>query len=70
MKKTNKFFVIYTFVLFFVFIFLFSTSTFCAYPKLVNKIFSAFESVKEWIIKIATPAAAVAVRNRYIYEKI
>ena len=30
-------------------------------PQIVTKINSAFESIKGWILKIATPAAAVAV---------
>lgn len=39
-------------------------------PKLVSTLQKAFESIEEWLIKLATPAAAVAVRNRIIYEKI
>ena len=30
-------------------------------PEIVDKINSAFESIEGWILKIATPAAAVAV---------
>ena len=30
-------------------------------PEIVNKINSAFESIEGWLLKIATPAAAVAV---------
>ena len=48
----------------------FSSSTFAAYPKLVSKLINGFETIKEWLIKIATPAAAVAVRHRSFYEKI
>ena len=47
-----------------------SSVTYAAYPKLVSKILNGFEIIKTWIIKIATPAAAVAVRNRSFYEKI
>ena len=39
-------------------------------PKLVSKLIKGFNAIKEWLIKIATPAAAVAVRYRCIYEKI
>ncbi len=39
-------------------------------PKLVSTLQKAFESIEEWLIKLATPAAAVAVRNRIVYEKI
>ena len=64
----KKFFII--FFIFLVFIFLFSTNCFAAYPKLVTKLNTAFETIESWILKISTPAAAVAVRNRSIYEKI
>lgn len=56
--------------LFFIFILFFYSYTFAAYPKLVSTIVAAFETIKTWIVRIATPAAAVAVRFRCIYEKI
>lgn len=40
------------------------------YPKLVNKIVSAFENIKDYIVAIATPIAAVAIRLRFSYAKI
>ena len=43
-----------------------STTVFGATPKLVNKLNSAFES---WIIKISTPAAAVAVCTGALMRK-
>ncbi len=70
MKNKHLFFIFFVFILFIVFLFSFSSFTFAAYPKLVSKLIKGFESIKEWIIKIATPAAAVAVRHRCIYEKI
>ena len=70
MKKNYLFFIYFTFILFIIFIFSFSSLSFAAYPKLVSKLIKGFEAVKDWIIKIATPAAAVAVRHRCIYEKI
>ena len=54
----------------FVIIFTFPTVCFSAYPKLVSTLVDGFETIKDWIIRIATPAAAVAVRHRYFYEKI
>ena len=42
---------------------LFYFSTFCfawGEPELVNKLNSAFESIRDWLIKLATPAAAGA----------
>ena len=70
MKNKYLFFIYFTFILFIIFIFSFSSLSFAAYPKLVSKLIKGLESVKDWIIKIATPAAAVAVRHRCIYEKI
>ena len=38
-------------------------------PEIVNKINSAFESIKGWFLKIATPAAAVAVGTGVFMKK-
>lgn len=51
-------------ILFFIICFSFYFSNFCfawGEPELVSKLNKAFESVEEWLIKLATPAAAVAV---------
>ncbi len=53
-------------IIFILFIIIFIISilsplAFCATPKLVNKLEDAFSDIAEWIIKLATPAAAVAV---------
>lgn len=56
--------------LFLILLFVFSSNVFAAYPKLILTLSDAFEAVEKWLMKIATPAAAVAVRNRCIYEKI
>lgn len=56
--------------LFIFFLFSLSNNSFCAYPKLVNTIIAAFDQIKTWILRISTPAAAVAVRIRCFYEKI
>ena len=68
--KKNLFYINIIFILFIAFLFVFSTQCFCAYPKLVSKLINGFEQIKTWIIKIATPAAAVAVRKWCFYEKI
>jgi hypothetical protein len=70
MNKKFLFFINSIFLFFIIFLIFFSSSSFSAYPKLVSKLINGFETIKEWIIKISTPAAAVAVRNRNIYEKI
>lgn len=38
-------------------------------PQIVSKITSAFESIKDWLLKIATPAAAVAVGSGVFMKK-
>ena len=61
--------ILFTFILFTYIILIFSPLTFAATPKLVNKINSAFEDIETWIIKISTPAAAVAVCTGALMRK-
>lgn len=58
-------------ILFLVFIFLncFCTFSFGAYPKLVNTITSAFKTIESWLLRISTPAAAVAVGSGVFMKK-
>lgn len=56
--------------LFIIFIFYFSTNVFAADPKLVTKLNSAFSEIKGWLIKLATPAAAVAVGTGVFMKKL
>ncbi len=46
-----------------------SVTSFGAYPKLVNTITNAFDKIKTWFLKIATPAAAVAVGTGVFMKK-
>ena len=49
-------------LLFFIFFPSFSmASLFDSTPEIVNKLNSAFEQIEKWLLKLATPAAAVAV---------
>ena len=64
MKKLLFTFILSIFLLLFL-----STTVFGATPKLVNKINSAFENIESWIIKISTPAAAVAVCTGALMRK-
>lgn len=54
---------IFLFIFIIYFIFIFSTSCFAAWgdPELVGKLNNAFENIRDWLIKLSTPAAAVAV---------
>lgn len=47
----------------------FSTSVWAADPKLVTTLDNAFEKIEEYIIKISTPAAAVAVGTGVLMKK-
>ena len=67
MKKN---FLLFTIFLFFVFLCSFtSISLAWGDPEIVGKINSAFESIKGWLLKIATPAAAVAVGTGVFMKK-
>ena len=52
-------------LLFILFIFIFSSGVsaniFNGNPEIVDKLNSAFEKIESWMLKLATPAAAVAV---------
>ena len=68
--KKKIYYIIFIFTFTIIFINLFSISTFAfGEPQIVNKINSAFESIESWILKIATPAAAVAVGSGVFMRK-
>ena len=50
-------------------LFMLSTTVFGATPKLVTKLNDAFQDIEGWIIKISTPAAAVAVCTGALMRK-
>lgn len=64
--KSKVFFV---FILAFIYIFVFASFCFAADPKLITTIKKAFESIESWILKISTPAAAVAVGTGVFMKK-
>lgn len=64
------FFTFFTLFLFFTFLGTFSSISFAwGDPEIVSKINSAFESIESWLLKIATPAAAVAVGSGIFMKK-
>ena len=67
MKKL--YYIFYTLFLAYIILNCFCTFSFGAYPKLVNTITSAFDTIKTWLIRIATPAAAVAVGSGIFMKK-
>lgn len=46
---------------FYIIFYHFSSISYGATPKLVKTLTDAFEDIEDWILKLATPAAAVAV---------
>lgn len=50
-------------------LFTFSNYSFCADPKIVTTMKKAFENIQSWILKLATPAAAVAVGTGIFMKK-
>ena len=68
--KRKKFYIYTIFMLFFIFLNCFCLNSFAwGDPGIVTKINSAFEKIKDWIIKISTPAAAVAVGTGVFMRK-
>ncbi len=67
-KKT--FFIIFIIVFIFILLNFFSCTSFAwGDPEIVSKINSAFENIEKWILKISTPAAAVAVGSGIFMKK-
>ncbi len=67
--KINKISIFYICFLTILFIVCMSNTVFAADPKLVSTINSAFEKIEEYIVKISTPAAAVAVGTGVLMKK-
>lgn len=70
MKNKKLFLFVFTLFLSIVIIVSFTNYSYGADSKLVNTIKKAFEQIEDWLLKLATPAAAVAVRHWCFYEKI
>lgn len=67
MKKNKLFFTLFLLLFF---IFYFSSSSFAwGEPELITKLNKAFETIRDWLIKLATPAAAVAVGTGVFMKK-
>ena len=67
--KKNNFYILFS--IFFIIILLFSIipNSYSADPKIVTKLTSAFTKIKTWILKLSTPAAAVAVGTGIFIKK-
>lgn len=58
--KKRKFLIGFCIILIFIFL-LYSNVSYGADPKIIKKLTDAFEDIEGWILKLSTPAAAVAV---------
>lgn len=67
--KNKKFKILYTSMISLLFLTTYSTSVFAADPKLVSTLNSAFEKIEGYIVKMSTPAAAVAVGTGVLMKK-
>ena len=67
MKNLKLFFILFTIY----FVFIFSSNCFAAWgePELVSKLNNSFETIRDWLIKLSTPAAAVAVGSGVFIKK-
>lgn len=72
MLKFKKFIFFILFILLLSIILFITFDNFCfalGEPKLVSKINSAFENIENWLLKLSTPAAAVAVGTGVFMKK-
>ena len=65
----KKYFLLFILIFTIIILFLSLPSSFAADPKIITKLNSAFGKIKDWIIKLATPAAAVAVGTGIFMKK-
>ena len=72
MLKFKKILFFILFIILLSIILFFCLDNFCSAlgePKIVTKINSAFENIESWILKLSTPAAAVAVGTGVFMKK-
>ena len=60
---------IFNFILIIFILSILSCQSFASTPKLVNKVNDAFNEIEGWILKISTPAAAVAICSGALMRK-
>ena len=69
MKKKFIFFSIFIVLFTICLINILELQSYCATPKIVTKLTDAFEDIEDWFLKLATPAAAVAVGTGVFMKK-
>ena len=60
---------IFNFILIIFILSILSCQSYASTPKLVNKVNDAFKEIEGWILKISTPAAAVAICSGALMRK-
>ena len=63
------FYIIYIFVIIPIFVFILSGAVFASDPKLISTLNGAFEKLEGYLVKLSTPAAAVAVGSGVFMKK-
>lgn len=56
-------------VISFIILLILSSTCFAAAPKLITNLEKNLDTIKDWIIRIATPAAAVAIGSGVLMKK-
>ncbi len=69
MPDKKHLYILYTFIVSILFVTCFPSNVTAADPKLVTTLNSAFEKIESYILKISTPAAAVAVGTGVLMKK-
>lgn len=67
MNILKKVYIVFIYSL--IFIFFLSPHVFCSDPKIVSTLTNAFKEIKDWLLKLSTPAAAVAVGTGVFMKK-
>ena len=68
--KKILFYILFIFIFSIILFFIFENFSFAlGKPKLVSKINLAFENIESWLLKLSTPAAAVAVGTGVFMKK-
>ena len=67
--KKKKIYLLLILFLFFIFIIIIPSISFAADPQIIGKLNSAFENIEGWLLKLSTPAAAVAVGTGVFMKK-
>ena len=67
--KKKIFYFIFIIILSNILLFTFNSLSLASDPKIISKLNSAFSDIESWLIKLATPAAAVAVGTGIFMKK-